>query len=494
MAACTADPDPRAFADGVRAALAACYSPEELTQLEHSLAQPASALHVRCNLLKCTRERLLAQLAEVDHLAGYAIEPHETLWDVIIVHRRQRAPALAAHLALEASGVKGTERFAERRRLSMAPHELFVDRICGEAVLKGADIFVRGVRGASQGLKAGDTVSVYADLHGALLRGSVCESLDGMRFLGVGVCCIERAALFREASGLAVRMQHVVEGDLPSLSGLYPDQMYVQSLPSLTASHVLAAMPGERVLDMCGAPGSKSTHIATNFLRDAPGSVLVTCERHQGKLSKLAALCEVSFGLSCVQPTRADSARLGAGGRIPGLSFELGSFDRVLLDPPCSALGLRPRLLQTATSAALEQVVPYQRAFLWCAVRLLRTGGTLVYSTCVRGPEYPNPRPRLALGPSLRSVAAAHLPQTAKSATPDFRRPTPLCRRPSHRQRTNRRSHTSCAATPASHCSQRSRAWAAQGGRASDSPPTSVRWCSASSRVRATRASSSPGS
>ncbi len=49
-------------------------------------------------------------------------------------------------------------------------------------------------------------------------------------------------------------------GDLPSLSGVLDGVLYVQTLPWLTVAHGLGARPGERVLDMCGCPGSKTTH------------------------------------------------------------------------------------------------------------------------------------------------------------------------------------------------------------------------------------------
>ena len=81
--------------------------------------------------------------------------------------------------------------------------------VCGEAVLKGADIYVRGVRAASAGLQAGDAVSVYADVRGTLLRGSVPEALDeAMRFLGTGTCCVSRPELFRLGSGKGVAIPY----------------------------------------------------------------------------------------------------------------------------------------------------------------------------------------------------------------------------------------------------------------------------------------------
>ena len=153
-------------------------------------------------------------------------------------------------------------------------------------------------------------------------------------------------------------------------------------------AHVLGAQPGERVLDMCACPGSKTTHVATNFLRDAPGSLLIACERNHGKLERLRQLAEATLGLSCIKPTRADPTRLGKDTNPPGLCFERRSFDRVLLDPPCSALGLRPKLVQAFLDCRTFGVhAAYQKLFLWVAVQMLKVGGTLVYSTCTLAPE-----------------------------------------------------------------------------------------------------------
>ena len=75
------------------------------------------------------------------------------------------------------------------------------------------------------------------------------------------------------------------------------DGTCMQALPSLVVAHVIGARPGQRVLDMCAAPGSKAGHIACNFLRDAPGSRLVACERNHAKLAKMHELLRVTFGL-----------------------------------------------------------------------------------------------------------------------------------------------------------------------------------------------------
>lgn len=69
-----------------------------------------------------------------------------------------------------------------------------------------------------------------------------------------------------------------------------------------------------------------------------------------------------------------------------GSGFKPGSFDGVLLDAPCTALGLRPRLRHTQTLDELKTTEKYQRNLLDAAVELVKPGGTLVYSTCTINP------------------------------------------------------------------------------------------------------------
>ena len=66
--------------------------------------------------------------------------------------------------------------------------------------------------------------------------------------------------------------------------------------------------------------------------------------------------------------------------------FPPESFDRILLDPPCSALGLRPKLGISITAKELRKAAKYQRAFLLQAIDLLKPGGILTYSTCTINP------------------------------------------------------------------------------------------------------------
>ena len=72
--------------------------------------------------------------------------------------------------------------------------------------------------------------------------------------------------------------------------------------------------------------------------------------------------------------------------KLIGAGLSPGSFDHVLLDAPCSALGLRPRLLLSWDLHQLQQLAAYQRALLHSAVHMLKPGGTMVYCTCTINP------------------------------------------------------------------------------------------------------------
>src|SRR5919109_5300648 len=98
-----------------------------------------------------------------------------------------------------------------------------------------------------------------------------------------------------------------------------------QSRASMLVARVLAPQPGERVLDLCAAPGAKTTHLAA-LMRDEGRVVAV--ERHEGRAKALARTAR-RMGAMCVEVRTADAAA----------PQEADAYDRVLVDPPCSDLG-----------------------------------------------------------------------------------------------------------------------------------------------------------
>jgi 16S rRNA (cytosine967-C5)-methyltransferase len=146
-------------------------------------------------------------------------------------------------------------------------------------------------------------------------------------------------------------------------------ELIPQSRASMLVSRVLDPQPGERVLDLCAAPGAKTTHIAA--LMEGRGEV-VAVEANPGRATALEENCR-RMGAENVRVVAADARE------------RVGAFDRVLLDPPCSDLGTlqsRPDVRWRKDPALIERVAGQQADLLAAAAEQVLAGGVLVYSTC----------------------------------------------------------------------------------------------------------------
>ncbi|HJR77503.1 MAG TPA: RsmB/NOP family class I SAM-dependent RNA methyltransferase, partial [Nitrospiraceae bacterium] len=145
---------------------------------------------------------------------------------------------------------------------------------------------------------------------------------------------------------------------------------------------LLDPQPGERVLDACAAPGGKSTHLAA--LMQGEGEI-IALDRSQTRLRLITDNCR-RLGISIVKPLRCD---LLAGDADALLKGDL-LFDRILLDAPCSGLGVlrrHPEGKWHKQASSLADHHHTQSTLLAAMSRLLRPGGRLVYSTCSTEPE-----------------------------------------------------------------------------------------------------------
>ena len=148
-----------------------------------------------------------------------------------------------------------------------------------------------------------------------------------------------------------------------------------QSRASMLASRIVSPQPGERVLDLCAAPGAKATHLAA--LTEGRGEVIAVERRpaRAGSLSDNALRMRARNLRVRVGDARDDHGR---------------DFDRVLVDPPCSGLGTlsaRADLRWRAAPEAVPRLARLQGEILTAAARAVRPGGVLVYSTCTISPE-----------------------------------------------------------------------------------------------------------
>lgn len=174
-----------------------------------------------------------------------------------------------------------------------------------------------------------------------------------------------------EVSGTAVYLE--APRDVNELPGFTDGLCSVQDEAAQVAAELLACQPGDRVLDACAAPGGKSCHLLERYPDIAE---LLAIDADAERLERVA---QNAARLSLpVQAMTADAAR-------PPPELTPVSFDRILVDAPCSASGVIRRhpdikLLRRASDAA--SFASQQRAILAGVWPLLKPGGTLLYATC----------------------------------------------------------------------------------------------------------------
>ena len=153
---------------------------------------------------------------------------------------------------------------------------------------------------------------------------------------------------------------------------------YLQEASAMSAVAMLDPQPGERVCDLCAAPGGKSTQIAGRM----GGEGLLLCNEYSPKRAKILSQNIERLGVSNALVTNETVERLAQ--KLPGF------FDRVLIDAPCSGEGMFRKEADAVTDWSQETVkmcAARQAGILDAGAQLLRAGGRLVYSTCTFAPE-----------------------------------------------------------------------------------------------------------
>lgn len=150
-------------------------------------------------------------------------------------------------------------------------------------------------------------------------------------------------------------------------------QIYLQDEASQVVAQVLDVKPGERALDLCAAPGGKTTLVAD---RAEDSALVVAADRSAARMVTVIATTDL-HGLDTIKPLLLD-----AGEKLP---FAAHAFDRVLIDAPCSGTGTlrrNPEIRWRLSAYDISVFAENQKRFLVNAAEVVKPSGRLVYSTC----------------------------------------------------------------------------------------------------------------
>lgn len=214
--------------------------------------------------------------------------------------------------------------------------------------------------------KIGEALNKRAEVCGRIntLKGSKEELIE----------ILEKEKVKVEAGHLLEEAFYLKKVDnLQNLASFKAGAWTVQDESAMLVAHVMSPQKGEHILDMCSAPGGKSMHMATLMKNEGE---IIACDVHAHKLELIEKNAK-RLGIKIIKPTLQD-------GMVLNEDF-VGKFDKVLLDAPCSGLGImkrKPDIRLHKTEEDLKEIVAMQKALLKNAVSYLKPNGRLVYSTC----------------------------------------------------------------------------------------------------------------
>ncbi|WP_456275002.1 16S rRNA (cytosine(967)-C(5))-methyltransferase RsmB [Bacillus sp. AK031] len=262
-------------------------------------------------------------------------------------------------------------------------------------------------------------VQRWVDQFGLEKTRAMCETnitapLQSARVNTLKIKTEDLLAQLTEA-GLSVRKSSIVPDAIVSLKGnlarteaFKQGLMTIQDESSMLVGHSLDVYEDFTVLDSCAAPGGKTTHIAE--LMKGKGKVFAL-DLHKHKI-KLIDENAARLGLENIEAKAHDS-------RTAEALFDRESLDRVLVDAPCSGLGVlrrKPDIKYTKKESDLNSLQKIQLQILGAVAPLLKKGGLLVYSTCTvdKNENEGTVREFLTANPDFEPYGLSHLPEAVK--------------------------------------------------------------------------------
>lgn len=303
--------------------------PSDFERAVQAIIRPFKRYYFRVNTLKSNPETICKKLSSKDFNV-------------------KRDDCLEEALYLEVEGPN---------EISLYPKTIVVDKFTAEAVLQGAHIYAPGVMSCKK-LKQGDKVAILDEKE---------------QHIANGVMEMKETEILTFRKGLAVKVIESIY-TAPSLretNEYNQGEIYLQSLPAMITSKVLDPKPHEVIVDFNCSPGGKLSHICQLTQNAAK---IYGMDRTKNKITQ----------------TRENLNRLGCKNIILSIQdtryldqdYPHLKADKCLIDPPCSALGVTPKVFDEITLKDIRTLAGYQKQFLPVASRILKSGGKVVYSVC----------------------------------------------------------------------------------------------------------------
>lgn len=311
---------------------------EHMTRILASLKLPPTPSLCRINWIQASsREALMESIRsnlnenwELSDNVNLTVEPHDRFSDVVEIHASSSAlPDEVSQPSFFNSAIPdgGSDEsilfssWPRRQQLGwpMTHRVVICDRFCSEAVLRGSHIFVKGILSADNSIEEGECVAVYGymgrDKHKPTKGSNLMDVINNTNatnrgpylFLGLGKAHCPRIEFFSNESGIGVSMTLRRAGPiLPPLNSIGKSDCMMQNLPSIVVGHALDPQPGDTILDMCCAPGGKTTHLASLVGGEA---TIVACDKSRSKMLTVRDLVRGTGAEDCITPLALDATK-----------------------------------------------------------------------------------------------------------------------------------------------------------------------------------------
>lgn len=307
---------------------------KRIFKIFNAIRRPTSRYYVRVNTTKTSRENI------IERFENYGLKPKEDKELDEAIYFKVGGP----------------------NKIPKAEKWVMVDKRTAESALNGSDVYVPGIINPNR-MKKGEKVNIISPWKDVVAFGEVKINWYELRRNKKGLAIENVIPLFK-----APKIRETKE--------FYEGLFYIQSLPAMLTSKILDPKENETIVDMCAAPGGKTTHIAEITKNK---SKIFAFDHSKRRVQKLRE--EVRrLGHRSIKVILHDS-------RYIDLDFKWIRADKVLLDPPCSSLGVRPKIHEKKTMKEVYSFSNYQKQFIKAAYKILKRNGVLVYSTCTLTPE-----------------------------------------------------------------------------------------------------------